>query len=71
MAMTPDSVKLHVSMIGIGISYPVARRRGRKKSGASRIEMRRPMRISREYPQARYVGRCTRAPEARRASPDG
>ncbi|KGR97403.1 hypothetical protein X946_4639 [Burkholderia sp. ABCPW 111] len=28
-----------------------------KKGGASRIEMRRPMRISREYPQARYVRR--------------
>ncbi|EEC32481.1 hypothetical protein BUC_4841 [Burkholderia pseudomallei 576] len=38
MAMAPDSVKLHVSMIGIGISYPVARRRGRKKK--RRIEDR-------------------------------
>lgn len=61
MAMAPDSVKLHVSMIGIGISYPVARRRERKKR---RIEDRdaSPNADIEEYPQARYVGRCTRAP---------
>ncbi|MDW9235622.1 hypothetical protein C7S16_4997 [Burkholderia thailandensis] len=42
MAMGPDSVKLHVSMIGIGISY-LAPRPGR--AAKKKVHRRKPWRV--------------------------